>query len=334
LGRRGVLTVLAARLHGFGDAADVLRVEAWEPGEPGEGQLLLEMLAAPINPADLNVIEGKYGELPELPAIIGNEGSGRVIAVGEEVENFKPGDLVAVLKRGTWCQRMIVNAADAVLLPEGTDPSQGSMLAVNPTSAFAMISDIVPLEPGDWIVQNASNSAVGLSVIQLAKILGYRTLNVVRRAELVPELKALGADVVVTEDCDLRSEAGVLCEGKKPRLALNAVGGASALNLANALEDGGTLVTYGAMGRQPLKLPNGLLIFQNLVFRGFWLLKWKQQVSAGRLQEVMAFLAKAVGEGALKLPVQSTHLLSSVHEAVKEAAGDKRRGKVLLDLTA
>ena len=326
--------MLAARLHGFGDAADVLRVEAWEPGEPGEGQLLLEMLAAPINPADLNVIEGKYGELPALPAIIGNEGGGRVIAVGAGVENFKPGDLVAVLKRGTWCQRMIVSAADAVLLPEGTDPAQGSMLAVNPTSAFAMISDIVRLEPGDWIVQNASNSAVGLSVIQLAKILGFRTLNVVRRAELVPELKALGADVVVTEDCDLRTEAAALCGGKKPRLALNAVGGASALNLANALEDGGTLVTYGAMGRQPLKLPNGLLIFRNLVFCGFWLLKWKQQVSAGRLQEVMAFLAKAVGDGSLKLPVQSTHPLSSVHEAVKEANADKRRGKVLIDLTA
>lgn len=326
--------MLAARLHGFGDAADVLRVEEWDPGEPGEGQLLLEMLAAPINPADLNVIEGKYGELPELPAIIGNEGCGRVIAVGAGVENFKPGDLVAVLKRGTWCRRMIVSAGDAVILPEGTDPAQGSMLAVNPTSAFAMISHIVPLEPGDWIVQNASNSAVGLSVIQLAKILGYRTLNVVRRSELVPELKALGADVVVTEDCDLRSEAAPLCGGKKPRLALNAVGGASALNLANALEDEGTLVTYGAMGRQPLKLPNGLFIFRNLVFRGFWLLKWKQQVSAGRLQEVMAFLAKAVGEGQLKLPVQSTHPLSSVQEAVKEAAADKRRGKVLLDLTA
>lgn len=326
--------MLAARLHGFGDAADVLRVEEWEPREPGEGQLLLDMLAAPVNPADLNIIEGKYGELPELPAIIGNEGSGRVVAVGSGVETFQWGDLVAVLKRGTWCRRMLVNAADAVPLPAGTDPAQGSMLAVNPASAFAMIKDIVPLEPGEWIVQNASNSAVGLSVIQLAKALGYRTLNVVRREELVPELKALGGDVVVTEDCDLRAEAGALCEGKRPRLALNAVGGASALNLANALEDGGTLVTYGAMGRQPLKIPNGLLIFRNLVFRGFWLLKWKQQVSAARLQEVMAFLAKAVGEGVLKLPVQSTHPLSKVHDALKEAAGDKRRGKVLLDLTA
>lgn len=315
----------------------MLRVEEeQEPrGALGKKQLLLEMLSAPINPADLNIIEGKYGELPELPAIIGNEGCGRVLAVGSGVgRGIKPGDLVAVLKRGTWCQRMVVKAEEAIRLPEGVDPAQGSMLAVNPLTAFAMITDIVPMKRGDWIVQNAANSAVGLSVIQFAKGQGLRTLNVVRREELIPELKALGGDVVVTEGCDLRSEVEALCEGKRPRLGLNAVGGASALNLANALEDGGTLVTYGAMGRQPLKIPNGLLIFRDLNFRGFWLLKWKQGKMPDTLIDNLAGLSTWLENGSLRLPIQNTYPLSKVHDALKEAAGDKRRGKVLLDLTA
>ncbi len=118
------------------------------------------------------------------------------------------------------------------------------------------------------MVQNAANSAVGRSVIQIARARGLKTLNVVRRPELIDELKALGADVVVTEDTDLRTSVEELCGGSRPRLALNAVGGASALNLANALADRGTHVTYGAMGRQPLKIPNGLLIFREITFRG------------------------------------------------------------------
>ncbi len=182
-------------------------------------------------------------------------------------------------------------------------------------------------------MQNAANSAAGQAVIQLAEVYGYRTLSVVRRPDLVEKLKALGGDAVVTDDCDLRENVEALCGGARPRLGFNAVGGASALNIANALAEEGTLVTYGAMARQPLKIPNGLLIFRNLTFRGFWLLKWKRRAQ-DRLPEIYSELAGYVADGRLKMAVQSIHPISDLFAALDEAAGEARSGKVILDLLA
>lgn len=321
----------ASRLTGFGAAPEVLGVVEISAPRPGPGELFVEMLFAPVNPADLNVIEGKYGELPALPATIGNEGVGRVADVGDGVTGFRKGDLVLPLRRGTWTQGMALPAAQVARLPSDIEPEQASMLAVNPPSAWAMLEDFAALQAGDWVVQNAANSAVGRCVIQIARSRGWKTLSVVRRPELIEELKELGGDAVVLEQEDLRASVETLCDGRRPRLALNAVGGASALNLANALADGGVHVTYGAMGRQPLKLPNGLLIFRGLDFRGFWLRRWVQGPPE-KVDAAMAALAKLVAEGNLRMPVQQIFPLTELQAACAAAAAERRSGKVLLDL--
>jgi trans-2-enoyl-CoA reductase len=321
---------ISARLHGFGRADEVLRLEELPVPQPGPGKILVEMLAASINPADLNIIEGKYGELPQLPATIGNEGAGRVAALGPGVTDFAVGDLVLPLTRTNWTSHLVVSADRAVKLPAGLDPFQATMMAVNPPSAWGMLENFETLTTGDWIVQNAANSAVGRCVIQIAKSRGLRTLNVVRREDVIEELTSLGADAVVLESTDLREVAPQVCGGRLPRLALNAVGGASALNLANALADGGTVVTYGAMGRQPLKIPNGLLIFRGLRFEGFWLRKMQQDQAL--LRRVMTEMADLSLSGRLHLPVHRVFGLSAIHAALEEAGGEKRSGKVLLDL--
>ena len=154
----------------------------------------------------------------------------------------------------------------------------------------------------------------------------------VRRPELIDELRSIGADIVVLEDVDLRAEAVRLCGGSQPRLALNAVGGSSALNIANALAPGCSHVTYGAMGRQPLKIPNGLLIFKNISFRGFWLRRWKELASREEIENTYRILSDYVVKGGLKTPVHRIFPLTQVVEAVKEASLPGRSGKVLLDL--
>lgn len=323
---------LACRLFAFGEKPPAVRVEDIPPSEPAPGEVLVKMLAAPVNPADLNVVEGTYGELPSLPSTIGNEGCGEILALGAGVEHFRIGQKVLPLAFGTWTRELVVPAENVIPLPDGLDSRQAAMLAVNPATAWRLLHDFVPLERGDWIVQNAANSGVGRAVIQLARHLGLRTLNVVRRPELLEELLALGADAVVTEETDLRREARQLCGGSLPRLALNAVGGASALNIANALASGSTHITFGAMGRQPLKIPNGLLIFQNLVFRGFWLRRWKETADAAEIQSTYAALADLLARGVLHTPVARVLPLSDAASALAAASEDKRPGKILLDL--
>ncbi|GAT33465.1 NADPH:quinone reductase [Terrimicrobium sacchariphilum] len=322
----------AAQLSSFGSASDALRVVDLEIPKPEAGEVLIRILASPINPADLNVIEGTYGELPELPAVIGNEAVGRVEEVGPDATRFAVGDLVIPLTSGNWTQLRVLREDELIKIPADTEVLQGSMLLVNPVTAWFMLKDCVDLHPGDWVVQNAANSAVGRSVIQIAHARGLKTLNVVRRPELIDELKALGADVVVTEETDLRASVEELCEGTRPRLALNAVGGASALNLANALADRGTHVTYGAMGRQPLKIPNGLLIFREITFRGFWLRNWRYDATLAQKEETLGVLATMIAGGKLTLPVHRTYPLDDIHAALAEAAEGQRSGKVVIDL--
>ena len=323
-----------AVLESFGPPPGGLVVREVDVAEPAAGQVLLEMLAAAVNPADLNIIEGAYGELPELPAVIGNEGCGRVLAVGEGTRGFSAGDLVAVLRRGTWARHAVFSTEDLVRLPSGVDPLQAAMLAVNPPTALLMLERFVDMKAGSWVVQNAANSAVGRSVIQIARARGLRTLNVVRRAELIPELQALGGDAVVTEETDLRKAGRDLTGGQPVLLALNAVGGQSALNIANALAPGGYHITYGGMARQPLKVPNGLLIFKDLSFRGFWLTRWKAVADAAEQEFVFNRLSGWLADGSLSLPVHATFPLDEIPAAVAEAAAAHRSGKVLIDLAA
>lgn len=325
---------LACRLFAFGEKPPAVRVESIPSSAPAPGEVLVRMLAAPINPADLNVIEGTYGELPPLPATIGNEGAGEILAVGPGVENLRIGQKVLPLAFGTWTSELVLPAKNAIPLPDDIDIHQATMLTVNPATAWRLLHDFASLQPGDWIAQNAANSGVGRAVIQLARHLGFRTLNVVRRPELLDELRALGGDVVVTEETGLRREARQLCGGALPKLGLNSVGGSSALNIANALAPASPHVTIGAMARQPLKIPNGLLIFQNLAFRGFWLRRWKETAPAAEIQSTYATLADLLHRGILHTPVQQILPLSEAPAALAAAMQDKRTGKILLDLQA
>ena len=233
------------------------------------------MQAAPINPADLNAIEGKYPGKREVPAVPGFEGSGIVSEVGRNISNGSVGSLVILPHDiGTWREACAVKASDLVVVPPEIDPVQAAMLKINPLTAWQLLHGYVELKSGDWVIQNAANSAAGRAVIQIAHAFGYKTVNVVRREELIEELRSEGGDVVLLDDENLRNAVKDATGGAAIRLGLNAVGGERALRLMNCLAPGGTLVSFGAMSLQPLKIPTGLLIFKDLRFRGIWINKW------------------------------------------------------------
>src|SRR5882724_10605410 len=249
-------TINAAVYETHGNPADVLHVESQPWPTPAPGEVIVTMRAAPINPADLNQIEGKYPVRAELPATPGFEGAGIVADVGAEVKGLTSGTLVILPHNvGTWSDAVAVKADELVVVPEGIKPVQGAMLKINPMTAWRLLHDYVNLARGDWLIQNACNSAAGRAVIQIAHELGYKTVNVVRRAELVDELRVEGGDVVLVDGEKLCDEVKNATSGAAIRLGLNAVGGESALRLANCLAFGGTLVSFGAMSLQPLKIP-------------------------------------------------------------------------------
>jgi trans-2-enoyl-CoA reductase len=322
--------VSAIVFHEHGDPATVARCEQVELPEIGPLDALVEVQVAPINPADLNVLEGKYPIRPALPGVPGVEGAAVVREIGAEVREVAVGDLVLLPHAlGTWRQAAVVQAAELTRVREGISPVQAAMLKINPATALRMLRDFVALEPGDWIVQNVANSGVGRAVIEIARECGWRTVNVVRRAELTEELKAAGADVVLVEGEALTREIGEAIGDAPLRLALNAVGGESALRLAKALSESGTLVTYGAMGFQPVRAPNGLLIFRDISFRGFWVSRWYQQAPAEARAEMFAELFAWARRGLFLPPIARTYPLVEVAAALTHAAQGARAGKIL-----
>jgi trans-2-enoyl-CoA reductase len=315
-----------------GPPAEVLRLEEAELPDPGPGQVRVRMERASVNPADFNLIEGTYGVKPTLPAVPGNEGAGVVEAVGPGVEGWAAGDRVVVPGPGTWASRMNVEAARCTRVPPAVGAEFAAMLTVNPPTAWAMLHEFVRLEPGDWVVQNAATSAVGRCVIQIARALGWKTLNLVRRPEAVAELAVLGADAVEVEDAALPKRLRAITGGGPVRLGLNAVGGESAATVAKCLGPGGVLVTYGAMSRQPLKIPNGLLIFNDIRCHGFWMTRHYQTMGAEAKEAMFARLVELHLAGKLAVPVDAVFPLSGWAAALLRAGAEGRPGKVLLDL--
>jgi trans-2-enoyl-CoA reductase len=325
-------TISAAVYEKHGNPADVLHVETRPWPTPAADEAVVKMCAAPINPADLNQIEGKYPVRPPLPATPGFEGAGVVVEFGAQVKGLTTGALVILPHNiGTWRDAVAVRAEELVVVPDGIEPVQAAMLKINPLTAWRLLHDYVDLQKGEWLIQNAANSAAGRDIIQIAHQLGYKTVNVVRRAELVDELRAEGGDVVLVDNEHLREEVKDATGGALIGLGLNSVGGDSALRLANCLSFGGTLVSFGAMSLQPLKIPTGLLIFKDLRFRGIWINKWYDNSTPAERMETFRPIFEMARRGLLQTKVDKAYPLTEIKAAVAHAAQQKRSGKIILE---
>jgi NADPH:quinone reductase-like Zn-dependent oxidoreductase len=298
---------------------------------PGPGQALIEVLAAPINPSDVLTLTGEYGMLPPLPAVGGNEGVGRVLELGPDTKGPKPGQIVLLpVGCGTWSTHVMVEAARLMPLPNEADPQQLSMMTVNPPTAKLLLEEFVSLEPGDWVIQNAANSGVGAYLVQLAKLRGLRSINIVRRESALAAVRDLGGDIVLVDGDKLAKRVAEATGGARIKLGIDAVGGGATDRLAAALGDGAVLVNYGAMSGEACQLSPAALVFRNINLRGFWLSRWFKQASAERRMAVFGEIATLIAQGKLQARVHATYPIERIKEAVAAAAAGEREGKILV----
>jgi NADPH:quinone reductase-like Zn-dependent oxidoreductase len=305
-------------------------VEVSDVGAPGPDELVIEVVAFPINPADLLTITGGYAIRPQLPATLGAECVGRIATTGANVHHLAVGDRVINLGRDNWCQQRRVPAAQALAVPAGADVLQLAMLKVNPATALLMLRNYVDLQPGDWVIQDAANSSVGTNLIRLAKADGIRTVNVVRRASLAQPLQAIGADVVVVDGEDLGARVREATGGDAIRLAIDAIGGAIVLRLADCLAEGGIAVNYGLLSGQPCQLGAHHTIFKGITLTGFWLQKALTSMARPDLEALYADLGARVADGALRVEVEATYPIEDIKAALAHAEREGRRGKILV----
>lgn len=323
----------AVRYHATGKPDEVLRYEEIALAPPAADEVLVQLEMAVIHPSDLGMIGGTYGRLRDLPAVAGREAVGRVVQVGAKVSSVQVGDRVKMPEdSGVWCEAIVAKENSLRLVPTDLPAEQACMAFINPPTAWLLLQEFAQLQPGDWIIQNAGNSAVGECVIQLAKSLGVHTVSLVRNPEKhEAKLKKLGADLVLTDDKDALKKLLPLWDGQpRAKLALNSIGGPSAITLTRALDDDGQLVTFGGMTGDTIRFPTREFIFKNIAYRGFWMDRWARNATPEALEAVFSAIYDRLRSGALHMAVDSVYPLSEYTAALEKASGYGRDGKVLL----
>ncbi len=284
-----------------GHPASVLTLHTHSISPPHSKLLTLRTLAAPLNPADINQIQGTYPTAPPFTsdlgtaqpsAVPGNEACFEVLSAGSGCKEISKGDWVIPRRTGLGTWRTYVQVGEERVMKvekEGLTAEQVATVSVNPVTAYRMLKDFAALKAGDWFIQNGANSGVGRAAVQLGKRWGLKSICVVRKREgaegeaLKREMEELGATVVVSDAEIMDKEFGERVKEwtnggrESPALALNCVGGDAGMAIAKVLSPGGTMVTYGAMSKSPMRVGAGMLIFKDLRFVGFWVSRWGDQ---------------------------------------------------------
>ena len=303
------------------------------PTDPSAWEVIVQIDAFPLNPADSAMILGQYGFLNQPPTPIGMEAAGHIVEIGKSVKDLCVGDPVILLANNNWSQYRKVPATLVVKVPAGADMNQMSMLKVTGLTAWKLLTEFATLKPGDSVIQNAPLSAVGQYVIQLANLIGLKTINLVRRESQVSQVQNLGGTscFVDEEDVALHVREQI---GKTPlRLALDCVGGQSTERLARCLNEHGTVVNYGMLSMEPCVISPEHLIFRNVSLVGFWLSRILNKMSAVDRNQQVSQLASWVCDGKLSGAVDSIFPIEQITEAIRRSEQSGRTGKVLVNPT-
>ncbi len=319
----------------FQDAASrPLQVRTCPVPQPKPGQVLVKMAASPINPSDLSFLEGTYKFTRPYPAIPGLEGSGTVVANGGGfMGNLVMGKRVACSsvpsEGGTWAEYMVTQANLCIPLQADLSMEQGAMLLVNPLTAMAMI-EMAQKGGHASIVNSAGASALGKMLIRLGKQAGIGVVPVVRRAEQVQELTALGATHVLnTSDPDFDKQYRATTKSEKATLILDAVGGKLTFRLLQGAPSRSVLVLYGGLANEPTSFHPGSLIFEKKRIQGFYLTDWLGSKNLLQTLRITQKVQQLLKSGSLQSQVKQRFPLADAQQGLEAYRAEMSGGKVL-----
>ncbi len=351
----------SARITAFTEDIGDIHIVDTPLEEPRPGQVRVRMLMSPVNPSDLNFLNGTYYTAlqrvvwnqentdgspvyydpaqqvacPEPPYTLGGEGVGMVDAVGSGFLAARlRGKRVAVAggpPSGTWQEFTVVDATRAVAMPAAISDEQAAMFFVNPVTAYVLTREVLRVPRGNWLLLTAAGSALGKSVVRMGRIFGFKTLCVVRSAVHSEELRRLGADVVVETDREeLPAEVFRATRGMGVGHAMDCVGGELAAQVVRCLGMGGRLVLYGTLANSPLRLPIRDLMMPAAQVSGFLLPNWLRQQTLLKRLAVLRAVKRLTMQGVFSTDVSAYYPLDEVTDAVTAALQPGRTGKVML----
>ncbi len=321
------------------DAADAIRgLKVVERPVPKlrRGQVLVKIAAAPCNPSDLLLLQGKYGTLKTLPTVPGWEGAGTVVASGGGLlGRWLVGKRVACAVRsdrdGTWAEYVVANANNCIALKARVPTEQGASLIINPMTAYAMLDSARKAGHAAG-VHTVGASQLGRMMIAMAEDMGFPLINIVRREEQAEIVRSLGAKHVLNSTSEeFANELKLLCAKLKATAAFEAIAGEMTGTVLNVMPAGSTAYVYGALSQEACgNLDPIELVFHGKTVTGFFLGNWLDQTgvigtlrAAGRVQRLIV-------EGRIGTTVQRRLGLDEVVEGLLQYVENMTDGKVLI----
>ncbi|GAQ80143.1 Zn2+-binding dehydrogenase [Klebsormidium nitens] len=337
---------------------DYLEVGRRPKPQPKDGEVLIRMLARPIDPADVLSLKGIYpGFRPsELPAVPGLEGMGKVEEVGHHVTALEVGDRVVPLLasdyakhgNGSWQEFIAVKASDVVVMPDSITDGEAAQFFVNPWTCLGLYRSINP-SAGDWVIQtaatsvlgrqfiqlckhkgvkvcegvgysNGSNVVLGRQLIRLPKHKGVKTVNLVRRPEAAKELLDLGADVVLSQDDPCLADK--IRNATGPSLAVGAidpVAGKLTKPLTECVREDACVYLYAFLGGADAIVNTMDLLFKHVKVTGYWVSRDFHLMSREERQKEAATVIDLIQQKVISTSEGPHFDLADVREAVIKA---------------
>ena len=326
--------VKVVRVHQPGPP-EAMQIEDLEIGAPGEGEALVRIEAIGLNRSEALFREGKYIAPPRLPALIGYEASGVLLATGPGVHGVTPGQRVSILPNfrqgeyGVYAEEAIVPASSLIPIPDWLGPLEAASVWMQYFTAMAVI-EVGKAGPGDFVIVPAASSSVGIAAIQLANWAGAETIAATRTSAKAEALKAQGArHVIATQETDVPAEVMRITGGKGARIVFDPVGGPYVETWANAMAERGVLFIYGSLSNQPTPFPHWPAAFKGLSVRGWVATEiWGKPERFSRYRDL---ILQGLSTGHLKPVISRTFDgLGQIVDAHKFLESNQQVGKVVV----
>jgi len=312
------------------DAAEYIEDATLPMPIPAAGQVLIKLRMASVNPSDLHFIKGEYGQPRVKGKAAGFEGCGDVVSAGKGVEGLV-GKRVAFVcgSSGAWSEYLLADGVMCVPLHPDVKDEDGAAQIVNPLTAVAMVD--IAAKNDDALVISAATSQLGKLMVGLAKDKGLKTIALVRRAEAIASLLAMGATEVLDVTAgDFADQFAKASRALKPRVFLDAVTDRISETVFTLMPNNARWVTYGKLNPEPVAMTQmGQFIFMGKVMEGFWLTKWMQVTPPKDLARIAGEVQMRFAKGEWKTDVAVYLPLRDVVSGLA-AASKRKDGKIMI----
>jgi putative PIG3 family NAD(P)H quinone oxidoreductase len=311
---------------------EALVVAEVDPPVPGPGEVLLDVVAAGVNRADVLQRQGFYPPPPGAPAYPGLEASGHVAAVGADVTGWRVGDAAcALLSGGGYAAQVAVPAGQLLPVPAGVSVADAAALPEVACTVWANVVMTAQLRAGETLLVHGGSSGIGTMAIQLARALGARVAVTAGTAEKLAACRELGADILVNyRDEDFVERVRAATDGRGADVVLDNMGARYLARNVEVLADDGRLVVIGLQGGVKAELDLGLLLRRRASVAATSLRSRPSDQKSQIVAQVREHVWPWIESGQVRPIIHARHPLADVAAAHAQLESSAHIGKIVL----